>query len=330
MIIDDNIESITCRICGEQCKRIYGKHLKYSHGNMTTDEYRKLYPNAPITAISDKISTSKNSGKHMKDDKYKKIFAEKIRGEKNPNHKSKTSEEVRRSRSPFSKDFIKYDGIQNIDDHISSFVKEAIKDRVSDTTLKYYLDRGYTEEESKSMLSERQKTFTLEKCIQKYGEELGRNRWLGRQEKWQISLVKNENLKCGYSNISQVLFFDILKSYKPTDICDIYFATKNKEYFISKKDVGFFQYDFTDIKNMKIIEFNGDVYHANPKKFKESDYYHPYLKENGLTAKEKWEYDGLKIELAKQKGFDVLVIWESDYKNDSEKILKICLNFLQI
>ena len=71
MIINDNTEEVTCRICGEQCKRIYGKHLKFKHNNMTTNEYKKKFPNAPIMALSDIKNTTKNSGKHMKQEKYK-------------------------------------------------------------------------------------------------------------------------------------------------------------------------------------------------------------------------------------------------------------------
>ena len=140
MEINDNKETVTCRICGEQCKRIYGKHLKFKHNNMTTDEYKKIYPGAPIMALLDKVKTSTNSGKHMKDEKYKKMFSDMFKGEKNPNHKSNTTELERKSRSPFSKDFVKYDGIENVEEHISNFAKLAIKDRISDTTIQYYLD----------------------------------------------------------------------------------------------------------------------------------------------------------------------------------------------
>jgi hypothetical protein len=38
MKIDDNLETVTCRICGEQCRRIYGKHLKFKHNNMKTED----------------------------------------------------------------------------------------------------------------------------------------------------------------------------------------------------------------------------------------------------------------------------------------------------
>jgi hypothetical protein len=330
MIINDNTEEVTCRICGEQCKRIYGKHLKFKHNNMTTNEYKEKFPDAPIMTLSDKNNTTKNSGTHMKQEKYKKMFSEKIKGEKNPNHKSNTTELERRSRSPFSKEFIKYKDIDNIEEYISEFAKESVKDRVHPTTKEYYLSKGYSEEESIELLKERQRTFTLEKCIEKYGKEKGYKRWLDRQENWQKSLLDNGNIKCGYSKISQDLFNGIIKHYKIEDIPFVYYAIKNKEYYISRKSFGFFSYDFTDKNRMKIIEYNGDRYHANPNLFESNDYPHPYYKEDGPTAKEIWKRDNLKISLAKNDGFDVLVIWDSEYRKDKNKTIKKCLNFLQI
>ena len=57
MEINDNNEAVTCRICGDQCKRIYGKHLKFAHNNMTTVEYKNLFPGAPIMALCDREKT---------------------------------------------------------------------------------------------------------------------------------------------------------------------------------------------------------------------------------------------------------------------------------
>lgn len=329
MEIKDTKESVTCRICGEQCKRIYGKHLKFSHNNMTTDEYKKIYPGAPIMALSDKEKTTLNSGKHMKTEKYKKMFSEKIKGDKNPNHKSNTTELERQNRSPFSKKFAKYEGIENIEEHISSFVKDSIKDRISDTNIQYYLDRGYDENTSKEMLSERQRTFTLEKCIEKYGEVEGLNKWNERNQRWQKSLLDNGNIKCGYSKISQELFYELLNNYNYENMKNVYFATKNKEYYISLKNTGFFIYDFVDLNNMKVIEYNGDQYHANPLIYKENDYPHPYYKENGPSALETWQRDEKKINIAKERGFDVLVIWDSEYRKNKNKTIEKCLNFLK-
>jgi very-short-patch-repair endonuclease len=269
MVINDNKESVTCRICGEQCKRIYGRHLKHSHDNMSTDEYKRLFPGAPITTLSDKEKTSKNSGLHMKDEKYKKMFSEMFKGDKNPNHISNTTDEQRRSRSPFSKSFVGYDMIEDKEEHISKFAKDAIKNRVSDTTLRYYLDRGYTEEVAKQMLSERQTTFSLEKCIEKYGVEVGYSRWCERQKKWL-----NSYKRVNYSKISQELFISVYNELKKLGFVDkVYFAklnenneihnTSNNYEFRLKLNNSYILPDFF-IPNLKLIlEFDGTYYHRD-------------------------------------------------------------------
>lgn len=58
--------------------------------------------------------------------------------------------------------------------------------------VEYWLLRGHTEEEAKEFIKERQNIFTLEKCVQKYGEEEGFRVWKQRQDKWQNTL-KNKS-----------------------------------------------------------------------------------------------------------------------------------------
>jgi len=61
-------------------------------------------------------------------------------------------------------------------------------DGIYSNQLNYWLDKGYTELESKQLLKERQTTFSLKKCIEKYGSELGTEKWNQRQKKWQETL----------------------------------------------------------------------------------------------------------------------------------------------
>jgi len=322
--IIDNYDVVTCRICGRRSKRIYGLHLKYH--NITSEKYKELYPGAPLMA---KVDTEK-MGKHMRDDKYKKMFRDMYVGDKNPNHKSRTTEEERKSRSPFSKDFTKYKEVEDKDEVVKSFAKKALKDRVSPLQKEYYLNKGFTEQESLEILSNRQRTFSLEKCIEKYGEEKGLKRWKERQHLWQKNLLENGNIKCGYSKISQELFYNIINNYDVSELKDVYFSTKNSEFYISVKEKGFFVYDFCDKKRKKIIEYNGDYYHANPIMFNEYDKPHPYLKEKGPTSKEIWNKDKFKIDIANQNNFEVLTVWDSEYRKNKNSVIDKCLTFLGI
>ena len=93
------------------------------------------------------------------------------------------------------------------------------------------------------------------------------------------------------------LGYDVKHSHSvDTKICDIYIPKLNL-----------------------IIEYNGDYWHCNPKKY-EPDYFHQI---KNKTAKELWEYDENKIDLIKSKGYNLEVAWESDLKEDHSLINKI-------
>jgi len=194
--------------------------------------------------------------------------------------------------------------------------------------IEYYLNKGFSEDDSKEMLGQRQTTFSKEICIKKYGEDEGLKIFNLRQEKWAKTLVENGNLKGGYSLISQELFEKISNYYENQE--DLYFAKSklNNEYYISTKEYGYKLYDFVDLNSRKIIEFNGDLYHANPKIYQENDITNPF-KGRKKTAKEIWEDDKIKIKIANDRKFEVLVIWESEYRKNPIETLNKCLDFLK-
>jgi len=195
--------------------------------------------------------------------------------------------------------------------------------------LQYWINKGYSEEEAKKLRSERQSTFTLEKCILKYGEEEGKKRFTDRQIKWGESLSSGGNLKIGYSKISQELFYKLLEFYNVNKRDKIYFGSHNKEFGLEKKEGGVWLYDFTDTKNKKIIEYHGDDYHGNPKKYKNYEKPHPFRK--NITAQEMWDKDKQKLNLANEKGFEVMVIWDSEYRwGNKQEIIDKCREFLKI
>jgi G:T-mismatch repair DNA endonuclease (very short patch repair protein) len=68
-----------------------------------------------------------------------------------------------------------------------------------------------------------------------------------------------------------------------------------------------------------IIEYNGDYWHCNPNKYNK-DYFHQV---KNKTAKELWEYDKKKVDLILENGYNLEVVWESDYKKDKTIINKI-------
>lgn len=67
----------------------------------------------------------------------------------------------------------------------------------SPRSVKYWLVKGFSREEAKEKVSEFQSTFSLEKCILKYGIEKGKQKWNDRQKKWIETMnSKSDNEKC--------------------------------------------------------------------------------------------------------------------------------------
>ena len=76
-------------------------------------------------------------------------------------------------------------------------------------------------------------------------------------------------------------------------------------------------YDVVDTKRKKIIEFHGDYWHCNPKKYNES-FIHAHSQH---TAKEIWQEDFLKTKVAIDRGFSVKIVWWSDYEESPEQTI---------
>ena len=89
-----------------------------------------------------------------------------------------------------------------------------------------------------------------------------------------------------------------------------------------------YQIDFYDKTKNLVIEFQGDYWHCNPNKY-DKDFFHNVKK---LTAEEIWEYDQNKKNfICKELNNPIyLQIWESDYRNDPQKIIKEILLYYNI
>lgn len=68
--------------------------------------------------------------------------------------------------------------------------------------IEYWTKRGYSKDDAKLMVSERQRTFSKEICIQKYGKEEGLKIFYERNKKWQESRIKSEGKDWHYSSQS--------------------------------------------------------------------------------------------------------------------------------
>lgn len=158
------------------------------------------------------------------------------------------------------------------------------------------------------------KALTLNNFVRKYGEEVGKI-------KYDEYIKTNNDF---YSNISQDFFNKIdiifaMKGYKT------YYATKNTEYTVPyKKSCICLDYYIEELKTC--IEFNGTVFHADPRYYKEDDKPNPF--DQSLTSKNIWAHDKERYDyLLKEHGIKTIVVWEEDYKNNFDVVKFLKENF---
>lgn len=223
--------------------------------------------------------------------------------------------------SPWSKDFKAYQGMTNNEKRKMIRQRVFCKDREdfdelkknSNCTLEYYINKGMSEEEAKVALKERQSTFSLKKCIEKYGEEEGTKRFKERQEKWMNNLPKSN-----YSQISQKLFWAIYNQLSDKLKNDCRFATNdngikndhvNKEYMFELPD-SYAKLDFY-IPSLKCwIEFDGDYWHGEKR---------------GNQERDRKREDAIKKAMPNIK---LKRVSERDFKKNPESIISECVEWI--
>jgi G:T-mismatch repair DNA endonuclease (very short patch repair protein) len=293
---------------GYATTRIFGRWFKSMHPGRTTEEYRQEFPGAKLQC--DKLN--EKNGQYMKEDRYREAQRQRMLGDGNPNHTSKTTKEQRQAKSPFSKKFKGYNSEEDRRAFIDSVDYGSIK---KSSDIEWWIEKcNGNIKKAKELYTERQTTFTLEKCIKKYGKKQGTKIFNDRQEKWLKSFPRTN-----YSKISQKLFIELYEAIK-NDFNEIYFATlnngsilhfnngKNYEYTLKLKTSSI-KPDFF-IKDIgKIIEFDGVYWHRkNPENKK---------------REEKRDRE------IKAIGYQVYHVNESDYNQSPEKTIQKCITFLK-
>lgn len=188
--------------------------------------------------------------------------------------------------------------------------KESSKDRTT-LNISFWTTKGYSEEEAKKIISERQSTTSLEKFIKKYGIEEGTKKYI------ELNKKRIKYLLGGCVSKLESSFFDELSKNTYIDS-----KGRNCKLYIDEKII---ICDYLDASNNKIIEINGDFWHMNPKKYKPTDV-------NVVTkssAKEIWENEEKRNNILKNNGYNILIIWEYDLNSNYNKFLELAKNFLE-
>ncbi len=204
--------------------------------------------------------------------------------------------------SPFSKSFVGYKNLSDeeklnkIHETALKSVETANNNHNNTTRLDYYTSRGASLEEAEQLLKERQATFSLKICIDKYGFKEGCKRFKERQELWRHSITSNPesnarqiagrikatNISLNkqsskelstnfkhtvFSKVSQEFFnllMLVLKQEHNIEFPDVRYAAVNSEYKVVVDEEHFRLLDFYIPSLNKAIEFDGTYWHDDP------------------------------------------------------------------
>lgn len=304
----------------EENKELLNKHIR--ENNFQCIEYWiKRYPNATLDEC-----------KIMLDNKKKEYLSKRPdnSGINNPMHRSKVSVQKTKECSPMCIEFYQkhYPNLSKEEQEKMwrekhDKINETVRNTIKTTNIEYYLNQGMSEEDAKKALHDRQATFTIEKCIKKYGEEEGIKRFNNRQEVW-IKSLKN-HFKQNGNKINKLYFRSSLQESIENKLKESFPDIENEFYIFDNKQKRGYSYDIR--LNNKLIEINGDYWHANPKLYDGNFLIRINKKE--IPAKDIWLEDKYKKSCARRNKYKILYIWESDYNNNPEKEIKRCIKFLQ-
>lgn len=326
----EGIDYLSCPVCTLHIKSSVKRHCNIYHPEFNYELYLRNNPEIARIPEKYKKSISSTGDKHWtKKKEAKERLSKRMKGANNPNHKSKTTLAKRKQTSPKCIEFYQHhypdlspnEQRQLLDEHI----ERTLKTRGKNIPLfkEYWIKRGYSEEDAIKMVSERQTTFSLEICIEKHGKEKGLEVWKARQAKWRSTIIE-KYIEMGGNTISMIsldLFDQLNDAYPEKE----FLYNKEEKWIASENREEKYRYDFTYPDKRKIIEFNGDYWHMNPNKYNANDI--NQVKDNS-TAEEIWERDKSKVKLAEDNNYEVLTIWESDYRNDPDSTINICMEFL--
>lgn len=297
----EGVHYLTCKICGVHTQNLT-QHLTIH--KVTNEDYKSTYglDNLKTTDQIDSMTGNKNPA-YQHDGKF----------------------------SPWSKNFI-----NGYDSEKHETQKKQMSDMQHDTpekfpnNIEYWIAENNGDIDLGTAAYKKWQTRDLEFFVNKYGAADGIIKHAAKTERWldtlnsksteelaDINSRKIRKSAAFYSKAEKELFHSIREVIpelkEQLSICRDP-SSNRKQFYI---------YDMCFDK--KIIEYNGDFWHANPL-FHGPEFVNPY---NNKSQCEILARDADKLAIANTNGYSIMVVWEHNYKKNKEKVIEECINFLK-
>ena len=278
-------DAVRCERCGTIAKRITWTHLKHAcAGSITLTEYRTQYPGSPT--IAPNLGEVYTNTRETIMGKY----GDHVGGAK---WTAYTQKQAHTNSFEYKSQMLGMTREQFDDYNASRAVTLA------NLIAKHGEQRGQLVWDR---YCERQRyTTSLEYFVERYGADVGPGRW---EEYCQARV----DAICRSGPVSK----QELQVHAQLTAAGMNFT---QQYQI--RDGRTYIYDFADASRRLLVEYQGDVWHMNPLIYS-ADSIQP---RTGLVASAVWARDAAKARVAHKCGFRLFTIWESDWKQNSERII---------
>jgi very-short-patch-repair endonuclease len=204
--------------------------------------------------------------------------------------------------------------------------KEVFADRIRKQRYKVSRQR-YIDEYGIGLgedICRRVKTNTSRSAfIERYGETEGLARFNACVDKREQSRTYSHSSRAAdsfFSLLVEILGLDRNECAFGEGAEKFFFLTEEERHVLPQRVIAV---DF--VLGHKVIEYHGDMVHANPRLCSADDRPHPWDKE--LTAQEIWDRDHARHQILRGRGYDVLVVWEDEAIQPDT--FEICKTFLK-
>jgi len=310
-----------CLECGFEAPRLQWTHFKYNCTGRFANgrEYKKVYPEAKLVddalAKNTAVTESNLIKKHGVEEgklrwqayKQKQAYSNSYEYKKEKyGWTDKDFEDFNKSRAVTLKNLIKKHGEAEGTIRWQNYCER----QAYTNTIDYFVEK-YGKEQGTKKYKEicKEKSHSIENICKRYNCDT----------ETAVIILQERVHTTNYVSNTEKFFVDELEKYLGFSLD---YSCNTKQYCV----YGHNKANFYDIvHNNKAIEYNGDYWHCNPKFFVEN-YYHSVVNK---VASDIWKEDSQKIKLLlSERNIKCLVIWESEFLENPNKILKECKKWI--
>lgn len=218
------------------------------------------------------------------------------------------------------KGFTEEEAVQKISELQSSISKRRdYKNSPTHLSTKFWMDRDYTDKQAAEIIHDIQSELSSRS-----------KKFKGKKHSTESKMKVSNSMKDyinSHGKIKWANHFGDLSTpqYRSNGEIELFLFVKNElGYNAVANDFVLDKYNVDIIVDKKIIEYFGDYWHGSELLF-ENDEVHKHI---GLSASEIRKRDDQKIKEMENAGYKVLIIWESEYISNSDEVKMKIKNFL--